>query len=156
MTELVQAVNKAKEEKDPRRRLRRLHPDEDEVKVTEEELYNVAAMKVAMETLAAKYGCSAVAIQCWNALQDELGIMPCCANSLLTDEGLPVVCETDIHGAITSILVQAAAMDERPIFFADWTVRHPTNNNAELLQHCGPWPISLGEGKARAHLSAGF
>ncbi len=47
--------------------------------------------------------------------------MPCCANSLLTEEKIPVVCETDIHGAITSIMVQAAAMDEQPIFFADWT-----------------------------------
>ena len=46
--------------------------------------------------------------------------MPCCANSLLFDEGFPVVCETDVHGAITSLLVQAAGMDEHPVFFADW------------------------------------
>src|SRR5699024_3697342 len=94
-----------------------------------------------------KYGCNAAVIQCWNALQDELGVMPCCANSLLFDEGFPVVCETDVHGAITSLLVQAAGMDEHPVFFADWTVRHPTNDNAELLQHCGPWPLSLAKVK---------
>ncbi len=82
-----------------------------------------------------------------DTLQDEIGIMPCCANSLLTEEKIPVVCETDIHGAITSIMVQAAAMDEQPIFFADWTVRHPDNENAELLQHCGPWPFSIAQEK---------
>ena len=85
-----------------------------------------------------KYGCSAAAIQCWNALQDEIGIMPCAANSLLNEEGLPVVCETDIHGAVTAILAEAAGMDETRTFFADWTVRHPDNENGELLQHCGP------------------
>ena len=69
--------------------------------------------------------------------------MPCAANALLNDEGIPVVCETDIHGAITALLVEAAGMDETRSFFADWTIRHPDVPNGELLQHCGPWPISV-------------
>ena len=72
--------------------------------------------------------------------------MPCAANALLNDEGFPVVCETDIHGAITAVLVEAAAMGQRS-FFADWTIRHPDIPNGELLQHCGPWPISLAKDK---------
>ncbi len=118
-----------------------------QINVRPEELETVAALKLAMRRLADRYGCNAVAIQCWNCLQDELCVMPCTANSLLTDEGLPVVCETDIHGAITSILMQAAGMGVTPTFFADWTVRHPDNENAELLQHCGPWPLSIAKTK---------
>ncbi|MBP3543081.1 MAG: L-fucose/L-arabinose isomerase family protein [Lachnospiraceae bacterium] len=117
------------------------------IEIKDEELANVAALKVAMRRLADKYGCNAIAIQCWNALQGELGIMPCAANSLLNEEGLPVACETDIHGAITAILVEAAGMGEARSFFADWTVRHPDNENGELLQHCGPWPISVAQEK---------
>ena len=117
------------------------------IAIHDDKLENVAALKVAMRHLATKYGCNAIAIQCWNALQDEIGIMPCAANSLLNEEGLPVVCETDIHGAITAIMVEAAGMDEARSFFADWTVRHPDNDNAELLQHCGPWPISCASCK---------
>lgn len=117
------------------------------IKIKEEELENVAALKVAMKNLAAKYGCNAIAIQCWNALQGEIGIMPCAANSLLNEEGIPVVCETDIHGAITAVLAEAAGMDECRTFFADWTVRHPDNENGELLQHCGPWPLSVAKEK---------
>ncbi len=112
------------------------------IQINDEQLENVAALKVAMRNLADKYGCTAGAIQCWNALQSEIGIMPCAANSLLNEEGFPVVCETDIHGAITALMVEAAGMDESRSFFADWTVRHPDNDNGELLQHCGPWPIS--------------
>lgn len=115
--------------------------------INDTQLENVAALKVAMRNLATKYGCNAGAIQCWNALQDEIGIMPCAANSLLNEEGFPVVCETDIHGAITAIMAEAAGMDEARTFFADWTVRHPDNDNAELLQHCGPWPISCASCK---------
>lgn len=117
------------------------------VKVKDSELENVAALKVAMKSLAEKYGCNAIAIQCWNALQGEIGIMPCAANSLLNEEGIPVVCETDIHGAVTAVMAEAAGMDETRTFFADWTVRHPDNENGELLQHCGPWPISVAKEK---------
>lgn len=118
-----------------------------EIKIQDEELENVAALKVAMEKLVNKYDCNAVALQCWNELQSELGIMPCAANALLNDEGIPVVCETDIHGAITALLVEAAGMDETRSFFADWTIRHPDLPNGELLQHCGPWPISIAKEK---------
>lgn len=147
MPELAAEVKKAKEEKTKVAETIDYINAHMDVQVKPEELENVAALKVAMRTLADKYGCNAVAIQCWNCMQDILGIMPCAANSLLTDEGLPVVCETDIHGAITSILVQAAGMGKTQTFFADWTVRHPDNENAELLQHCGPWPLSLAKTK---------
>ena len=119
--------------------------DNMEICIKEDELENVAALKVAMKHLAEKYGCKAIAIQCWNQLQSELGIMPCAANSLLNDEGIPTVCETDIHGAITALMVEAAGMGETRSFFADWTIRHPDVENGELLQHCGPWPISIAK-----------
>lgn len=117
--------------------------DNMEVCIPEEDVKRLAALKVAMKRLSDQFRCKAIAIQCWNALQQALHIMPCMANALLADEGIPVACETDIHGAITSVIAQAAAMGKTPPFFADWAVRHPTNDNGELLQHCGPWPISL-------------
>jgi L-fucose isomerase-like protein len=110
-----------------------------------EKIEKVAALKVAMKNLAGKYRCRAVAIQCWTALQDITGIMPCLANAMLTDEGLPTVCETDIHGAITAVMMQAASHGSGVPFFADVTVRHPENDNAELLWHCGNFPYSLAK-----------
>lgn len=70
-----------------------------------------------------------------------------CGKLLLNEEGIPVVCETDIHGAITALMVEAAGRNDKRSFFADWTVRHPDNENGELLQHCGPWPISVAQEK---------
>lgn len=127
-----------------------------EICVKEDAVVRLAAMKVAMKRYTVELGCSAVAIQCWNAMQEVLSVMPCVANSLMTDEGIPVVCETDIHGAITAIMAQAAAMGETAPFFADWTVAHPTNNNGELLQHCGPWPLSLVKKGTKAKFGGPF
>jgi L-fucose isomerase-like protein len=147
MIELMETIEAVKKVKAPLEQTVNFINENMDVRIGAEEVQSVAALKIAMETLAAKYGCGAVAIQCWNALQSAIGIMPCCANALLTDEGLPVVCETDIHGAITALMVQAAGMGDNPTFFADWTVRHPDNENGELLQHCGPWPLSLSKTK---------
>ena len=112
----------------------------------------VAALKVAMKNLAKKYNCRAIAIQCWTALQDLAHIMPCHANSLLTDEGIPTVCETDIHGAISAVMMAALDFSKSTPFFADLTVRHPTNDNAELLWHCGNFPYSLAKDKESAKI----
>ncbi|WP_291637853.1 L-fucose/L-arabinose isomerase family protein, partial [Clostridium sp.] len=113
------------------------------VNITGAQLSQIAALKIAMKSLCDKYSCNAVAIQCWTALQSEIGIMPCVANSLMNDMGIPVVCETDIHGAITALMVEAASLEDKKSFFADWTIRHPDIKNGELLQHCGPWPLSV-------------
>ncbi len=103
----------------------------------------VAALKLAMRYFIDENYCTAAAIQCWNALQDSLGVMPCLANALLTDEGIPVACETDIHGAISSVMAYAATGNLHAPFLADMTVRSTTNNNGELLFHCGNFPPSL-------------
>lgn len=120
----------------------------------ERSIRKVAALKVAMQELAAQYRCRAVAIQCWTSLQDMEGIMPCAANAMLTDEGLPVVCETDVHGAITAVMMQAVTMGESVPFFADVTVRHPEDDNAELLWHCGNFPYSLAKNPQNAQIGA--
>lgn len=142
LPELTAEMKKVKEDREQLAKIIAFCREQFKISVSEEQLENIAALKGAMRNLAEKYGCNAGCIQCWNALQDEIGIMPCAANSLLNEEGFPVACETDIHGAITSVLVEAAGMGVKRSFFADWTVRHPDNENGELLQHCGPWPSS--------------
>ena len=147
MPELISEMKRLKEEGTEVAKVVAYCKENMYIKIKESELENVAALKAAMRNLAEKYGCKAIAIQCWNALQGEIGIMPCAANSLLNEEGIPGVCETDIHGAITALIAEAAGMDEHRTFFADWTARHPDNENGELLQHCGPFPISVAKEK---------
>ena len=109
----------------------------------------LAALKLAVKKWSEAENLGAVAFQCWDALQQELNICSCFAHAELTDGGLPVACETDIHGALSSLLLQACTHFEQPTFFADLTIRHPDNDNAELLWHCGPFPASLATGKRK-------
>lgn len=124
--------------------------------VGEDAVRRIASLKVAMKQFAIETGSTAIAIQCWSTLQDIIGIMPCLANAILTDEQIPVTCETDIHGAITSIMVQAATLNTLPTFFADITIRHPENPNGELLYHCGNFPVSLSDENGKPKLNKHF
>lgn len=90
MPELTDEVKKAKEEGTEVAEVMDYCRKNMEVQVKDNELENVAALKVAMKRLVKKYGCQAAAIQCWNQLQSEIGIMPCAANALLNEEGIPV------------------------------------------------------------------
>lgn len=105
----------------------------------------IAAIEIAIRNLAERFGCSVIASDCWYINPLLHGAHPCFAFGNLMEKGLPVACETDVYGAVTEALMMGAARGESPCFFADLTVRHPENDNAELLWHCGPFPKSLAK-----------
>ena len=103
----------------------------------------LAAIELGMMKIAKDYRCNAMASDCWHTIRHDFGIAPCFVFGDLYDRGLPCTCECDIHGAITSLLAVAAANNKSAAFLADLTMRHPENDNAELLWHCGPFAKQL-------------
>ncbi len=124
--------------------------------ISEEMVQRFAALQLVLLEWAQRDQLGAIAIQCWDALQVALGLYPCFVDGELTALGLPVACETDIHGALTAAMLQAAGRYATPIFFADLTIRHPENDNAELLWHCGPFPASLAEPDSPRRVSTNY
>ncbi|GAB2603345.1 L-fucose/L-arabinose isomerase family protein [Spirosoma areae] len=112
----------------------------------------VAALKLTYQELANTYQCTALASECWTVMPQVLGVMPCLALAELTEAGLPVSCETDVNGIITSMLLTAAARGKTPSFFGEFTMRHPDDDNTELIWHCGPFPHSLRKDDARPRI----
>ncbi len=94
----------------------------------------------------------ALTSECWSSMPLALGSNPCLAMSILYDMGYIVTCESDVHGAITSVLLMCASRGKNPPAFGEFTVRHPENRNAELLWHCGPFPYSLKNENSEAKL----
>ena len=116
------------------------------------QLKHMAALKLAILDWAKREKLSGASIQCWSALQSALNIVPCFINGELTAEGFPVACESDVYGAVTSVMAQALTTE--PVFFADLTIRHPDNENAELLWHCGNFPYALAEKTEKTKLAS--
>ncbi|MBQ3864613.1 MAG: fucose isomerase [Clostridia bacterium] len=104
-----------------------------------------AAMTLAFEKVMDDNGCHVGCVECWPTSR-TLGLTGsgiCMNLGELTDRGYPMTCETDVYGALTMEMLRAVKLDKESGFFADLTVRHPTNENAEMLWHCGPFPYSL-------------
>lgn len=126
------------------------------IHVEEDRLRNSAALTRSIRRWADEMKLDAIASACWGPMRELGNVASCFSFSELTEEKLPVICENDIHGAITSVIAQAATRWTCPSFFADLTIRHPENDNAELFWHCGVFPSSLGREDQRSSVEPNF
>ena len=103
----------------------------------------MAAMALAYKGLFEEFDLDVIAAECWTAtplLFDSLA--PCTVFGLLNDMGYLLACESDVHCAITMALLKCATLGKGKPLFGEFTVRHPEKENAELLWHCGQFPLS--------------
>jgi len=120
--------------------------------VSDELLIKMMAFVLFYKELDAENNASILSTECWTSMQLAFGAMPCLAMSILADMGYYVICESDLYGAVTSALLACAARGKTPPFFGEFTCRHPKNDNAELLWHCGPFAYSLKKKNTKAEL----
>lgn len=114
-----------------------------------EQLIGILALRDQIFTLAADHGFDAVAIQDFDSLIETFGAYCLLANSFVSDK-LPLAMESDIHGAVSTLLASRAS-GGAPAFLADVTVRHPQDDNGVLIWHCGA-PLSMCRPGAKPRL----
>jgi L-fucose isomerase-like protein len=102
----------------------------------EQPLINVLAVRDQMMALGKEYDLEGFAMQDFMSLINEMGAYCMYADSAVADH-YALGYESDIHGAISDIIIRRAAFNTQPGFLADITARHPENDNAVLLWHCG-------------------
>jgi L-fucose isomerase-like protein len=103
------------------------------------DVQRVARLYKAMHHIVDAEGLGGVAVKCWPELKDRI-LNPCVVNGMMTDEGIMMGCETDVHGTI-SMLIQHS-LTGAPAFFADLVTFNEAENTA-LLWHCGACSASL-------------
>ena len=99
-------------------------------------LINVLAVRDQLLAHVDESGLDALAIQDFPSLVDAMGTYCFFANSLVGDV-CPVSLESDIHGAVSLVLLHRAMLGADPVFLSDVTVRHPEDENGVLLWHAG-------------------
>ena len=95
-----------------------------EICVKDNELENVAASSGCYGNLIRNMAVMAAAIQCWNQLQSEIGIMPCAANALLNEEGRLSARQISTVRS-TALLVEAAHAMTPEAFSQTGPSNHP-------------------------------
>ena len=112
---------------------------------------NVLAVRDQMLALGEEHGLEGFAIQDFMSLIDAMGAYCMYADSAVADR-YAVGYESDIHGAISCVLMRRACFNAAPAFLADLTIRHPENDNGVLLWHCGA-PLSMCHPEDRIRLA---
>jgi L-fucose isomerase-like protein len=120
----------------------KLKKDIDIALMTEQGLIHVLALRDVMYKFGTDNRLSAIALESFMSVIEELKACPSFAQAAVSEMGIPCICESDIHAAVSSIIVEAAALNTSPSFFADLTIRHPDNDNGLLLWH-DSFPLSL-------------
>lgn len=109
--------------------------------IPDEGMLRSLAMRDELFALCEKQKLDAIALQSFTSIQTAMG-EGSALGGILAEERIPVAAETDIHGAISSMLLEAAMGDGSPSFFPEFTIRHPENDNAVLMWHASA-PLSL-------------
>jgi len=83
------------------------------------------------------------AIQCWTALQEFYGIVPCTVMSMMSNSLKPSACEADVTGVVSMLLLQAAA--GTPSAILDWNNNFSSEPDKAVVFHCSNLPSDFLE-----------
>ncbi len=84
---------------------------------------------------------SASAIQCWTAMEEFYGVVPCTFMSIMSDELMPSACETDIGGVVGMYALALASC--KPSAIVDWNNNYADDPDKAVIFHCSNLPKSI-------------
>lgn len=108
-------------------------------------LVKMAKFNIVLENWAKENAFVGVAVQCWSALQDHFGIVPCAMMSMLSNGLLPSACEVDVAGAISMYALQLAS--GTPSAIVDWNNNYEDDDDKCVIFHCSNFPKYFYEGE---------
>ena len=104
-------------------------------------LMRMAKLGVAIDRWMEEKQLSGTAIQCWTALEEFYGVVPCTVMSMMSESLLPSACETDIAGLLGMYVLQAAS--RQPAALLDWNNNYGDACDKGVVFHCSNLPKSF-------------
>lgn len=106
-----------------------------------EKLVLQAKFGVAVERWMNANAIDAVAIQCWDSLEQNYGCAACVTMSMLGEKLIPAACEVDIAGAVSMYALTLASGRQSALL--DWNNNFAEDRNKCVCTHCGNFPKSF-------------
>jgi L-fucose isomerase-like protein len=112
-------------------------------------LIKMAKFGVAVDQWIKQTRLNATAIQCWTAMEEFFGVVPCAVMSMMSNIGMSSACEVDVTGAVAMYLMTQGS--GRPSALVDWNNNYGDDPDRGVVFHCSNLPkdifASEGEGK---------
>lgn len=78
------------------------------------------------------------AVQCWTAMEEYFGVVPCTIMSMMSNNLLPAACEVDVCGTISMHALALAS--QTPSALLDWNNNYGDDPNKAVCFHCSNLP----------------
>ena len=78
------------------------------------------------------------AVQCWTAIEEYFGVVPCTVMSMMSNDLLPSACEVDICGVVGMYALQMAS--GTPSALLDWNNNYGDDPDKAVCFHCSNLP----------------
>ena len=109
--------------------------------IPEEQLLKMAKFGYVIDQWIKENELNGTAIQCWTALEEFFGIVPCTLMSMMSESLVPSACEVDITGLLGMYILQLAA--GTPSALLDWNNNYGSDPDKCVLFHCSNLPKSF-------------
>lgn len=106
-----------------------------------EKLMLQAKFGLAVEQWMDANAIDAVAVQCWDSLEQNYGCAACVTMSMLGEKLIPAACEVDIAGAVSMYALTLASGRQSALL--DWNNNFAEDRNKCVCTHCGNFPKSF-------------
>lgn len=104
-------------------------------------LLRMAKLGTAIDQWMSANNLSASTIQCWTALEEIYGIVPCTLMSMMSEGLMPSACECDVAGLLGMVVLQLAS--GTPSALLDWNNNYGDDPDKGVLFHCSNLPKSF-------------
>ncbi len=104
-------------------------------------LTRMAKLGVAIEGWMQEAEVVATALQCWTAMEEFYGVVPCSLMSMMSNDLMPSACETDITGLVGMYAMVLAT--GKPSAIVDWNNNYGDDPDKAVVFHCSNLPKDI-------------
>jgi len=101
-------------------------------------LIKMAKLGAVIEQWMKQTAVTVSAVQCWTAMEEYFGVVPCTIMSMMSNDLIPSACEVDICGTVSMHALALAS--GTPSALLDWNNNYGDNPDKAVCFHCSNLP----------------
>jgi L-fucose isomerase-like protein len=106
--------------------------------VPREALTKMAKLGLVIDRWMKETDVTVSAVQCWTAMEEFFGVVPCTLMSIMSNSNLPSACEVDVCGTVSMLALTLAS--ETPSALLDWNNNYGDDPDKAVCFHCSNLP----------------
>jgi len=106
--------------------------------IPESALIKMAKLGTVIEQWMKGTAITVSAVQCWTAMEEYFGVVPCTIMSMMSNDLIPSACEVDVCGTVSMHALALAS--QTPSALLDWNNNYGDDPNKAVCFHCSNLP----------------